>query len=196
MSTAYQRTRQKHAAQLFNNAFSVDSTWNNFTENVSLCSNSHTTTSGASTASGFDNLITSSLSAVSLAAARIQMVNFRGDRAERISVMPSTLIIPPDLYQIAYEIVESDGAPDTANNNANVHKGMYNIIEWNYLTDVNNWFLADSTMMKDSVTWVDHTTMEFAMVEEFDTFVGKWRLYARYGHGHNDWRWILGSQVS
>lgn len=61
LATAYQRTRQKHGAQLFNNAFSVDSTWNNFTENVALCSNSHTTTSGASTASGFDNLATSAL---------------------------------------------------------------------------------------------------------------------------------------
>ena len=37
---------------------------------------------------------------------------------------------------------------------------------------------------------------EFAMVEDFDTLVGKWRLYSRYGHGHNDWRWVLGAQVS
>lgn len=196
MATAYQRTRQKHAAQIFNNAFAIDTTWNSFTENVALCSNSHTTTSGASTAAGFDNLVTSALSAVSLAAARVQMVNYRGDRAERISVMPDTLIIPPDLYQIAYEIVESEGVPDTANNNANVHKGQYTTIEWNYLTDTNNWFLADSTMMKDALTWVENTSMEFAMVEDFDTFVGKWRLYARYGHGHNEWRWVLGAQVS
>lgn len=196
MATAYQRTRQKHGALLFNNAFSVDTTWNSFSENVALCSDSHTTTSGASTASGFDNLVTSALSAVALAAARIQMVNFRGDRAERISVVPSMLVIPPDLYQTAFEIVESSGQPDSANNNANVHKGRYDVVEWNYLTDVNNWFLIDETTMKDAVLWIDRVAAEFAMVEDFDTLVGKWRLYARYGHGHNDWRWILGAQVS
>src|SRR3990167_6601347 len=50
LATAYQRTRQKHAAQLFNNMFNVDTTWNSFTENVALCSNSHTTrSSGVST---------------------------------------------------------------------------------------------------------------------------------------------------
>jgi phage major head subunit gpT-like protein len=196
LATAYQRTRQKHAAQTFNNMFSVDTTWNSHTENVALCSNSHTTTSGASTASGFDNLITAALSTVSLTAARIQMVGFRGDRAERISVMPDGILIPPDLYHIAFEIVESMGQPDSANNNANVHEGAYQVQEWNYLTDVNNWALFDSTMMKDGLKWVERIGSEFAMVEDFDTLIAKWRLYCRYGLGHNDWRWILGAQVS
>lgn len=197
LATAYQRTRQKHGASLFNNAFSVDNTWNAWSEGVSLCNDAHTTTStGVSTATGFDNNITSSLSAVSLAAARIQMRTFRGDRAERIDVMPDTLVIPPDLYQTAFEIVESQGVPDSANNNRNVHNGKYKVIEWNYLTDTNNWFIADSTMMKDAVKWVDRTPSEFGMVEDFDSLIGKWRLYARYSLGFNDWRWILGSQVS
>ena len=50
------RTRQTHASRLFNSAFSVDTMFYNNSEAVALCSNSHTTTSGASTASGFDNL--------------------------------------------------------------------------------------------------------------------------------------------
>jgi phage major head subunit gpT-like protein len=196
LATAVQRTRQKHGAQLFNNAFSLDTTWNSFTENVPLCSNSHTTTSGASTATGFDNLATTALSATALAAARIQMVNFRGDRAERISIKPDLILYPPDLYQQAFEIVESLGLPDTPNNNRNVHEGQYKLVEWNYLTDTNNWFLIDQVMMKDALYWVDRVTAEFAMVEEFDTLVGKWRVYERYGQGHNEWRFVLGSQVT
>ncbi len=196
LATAYQRTRQKHGAQLFNNAFSNDTTWNSYTENVALCSDSHTTTSGASTGQGFDNLVTTALTAVGLASARVQMINFRGDRAERISVVPGKILIPPDLYEIAFEITESAGKVDTANNNANVHKGRYDVVEWIYLTDTNNWFLIDDTMMKDSLFWFDRVQKEFAMVEDFDTLVAKWRLYARYGHGHNDWRWVLGAQVS
>ena len=196
LAMAYQRTRQKHAAQLFTNAFSGVSTWLTGGDGVALCSNSHTTTSGASTSSGFDNLITSSLSAVSLTAARIQMRGFRGPNAERISIMPSKLLVPVDLYDIAYEITESQGKPDTANNNANVHYGKYVTTDWEYLTDVNDWFLMDDDMRKQQVFWIDRIPYEFAQVEDLDTLVGKWRLRARYGAGWGDWRWCLGSQVA
>lgn len=197
MATAYSRTRQKHAAQVFTSAFSVDSTWNTFAEAVALCSNSHTSAhTSTSTTTGFDNLGTAALSAVAVASTRISMVGFRGDRAERISVMPDGLVVPPNLYETAFEIVESSGKVDTANNNANVHQGRFEVTEWNYLSDVNDWFMTDRTAMKDSLRWFEHTPIEHAMVEDFDTLTAKWRVYARYGHGHNDWRWVFGNQVS
>ena len=197
MSTAYQRTRQKHAAQTFNNGFSVDATWNNFTENLAIFSNSHTTrASGVSTATGFDNLITTAFSAVALAAAQIQMWDFRDDRGNRMTINPTAIIHPNALYDLVWEVIKSSGKPDVSTNNANVHEGAYTGIRWEYLTDTNNWFLVDEVMMKDSLTWFDREADEFAMVEDFDTLVGKWRLYARYGHGHSDWRWGLGAQVS
>jgi len=196
LALAWARTRQKHAASTFNNAASVDTTWNSFTENVALISDSHTTRSGASTASGFDNLTTAALSTVSLAAANIQFQGFRDDRANRMSVAPSMILYPPNLYQTAFEIVESAGVPENANNARNVHEGKYRLVQWNYLTDTNNWFLIDESMMKDALTWVERVTSEFAMVEDFETLVGKWRLYGRYGLGHRDWRWILGGIVS
>ena len=190
------RRRQTDAARPFNQAFSVDSFFYTNSEGVALCSNSHTTTSGASTSTGFDNLVTTSLSAVAVASARIQMVQFRGDRAERISVMPDSLLIPPDLYEIAFEISQSEGKVDTANNNRNVHKGQYSVKEWNYLTDSNNWFMMDSKMMKDfGLIWVERVKGEFGFIEDFDTLIGKWRAYARYGNGHVDWRWIVGASV-
>ena len=190
------RRRQTDAARPFNNAMSVDTFFYTNSEGVSLCSNSHTTTSGASTAVGFDNLVTTSLSAVSLAAARIQMVQYRGDRGEIISVNPDLLMFPPDLYEVAFEITNSMGKVDTANNNVNVHKGQYKTKEWNYLTDSNNWFLIDSAMMKDfGLVWVERVKGEFGFIEDFDTLLGKWRAYARYGNGHIDWRWITGASV-
>ena len=196
LAQAAQRTRQKHAARIFNNAFSVDSFFYNNSEGVSICSDTHTTNSGASTAAGFDNLTTSSLSAVSVTAARIQMRGFRGDVGERLSIMPNKLIIPPDLYEIAYEIAESEGKIDTANNNANVHKGKYEVSDWEYLTDTNNWFMLDGSAQKDSLTWFDRVPLEFAMAEELDTLIAKWRAYMRYSCAWWDWRFILGGSVS
>lgn len=196
LATSAQRTRQRHAAQLLNNAFSVDNTFAVNSEGVALCSDSHTTTSGASTASGFDNKGTSALSATAVAAARIAMVGFRGDQAERISIMPDEIWIPNALYEQAHEIVTSLGKLDVATNNTNVHKDQYKIVEWNYLTDDNNWFMADSGMRKQSTHWVDRISLEFAMAEDFDTMIAKWRAYMRYSSAYSDWRWIFGSQVS
>ena len=196
LSTSYQRTRQKHAASLLNNAFSLDGTWLNHTEGVPLCSNSHTTTSGASTATGFDTLITGGFSAVNIIAARMQMLQVRGDQAERIAVMPDELWVPVELEHLAYEYVESAGQPDSANNNANFLEGKYQVKVWNYLTSAKNWFMTDSTMRKDAAIWFDRVAVEFAMVESFDELIGKWRAYARYGLGWNDWRWITGASVA
>jgi len=196
LAQAAQQTRQKHAARIYNNAASVDSFFYNNTEGVALVSDSHTTNSGASTATGFDNMTTSSLSAVSLAAARIQMRGFRNDVAERISVMPDRLVVPVDLVHIAQEIVESEGQPDTANNNINVHKGKFTVLDWEYLTDANNWFLEDSRMRKRSLIWYDRIPLEFAMAEELDTLIAKWRAYMRYSFAWYDWRYILGGIVS
>lgn len=196
LARATQRTRQKFGARVFNNAFSVDTKWNNNTEAVAMCSNSHTTTTEASTASGFDNLTTSALSATAVAAMRIQMRGFRDSAANRIDVEPNEMLIPPDLYEEAYEIVESMGKVDQDTNNRNVHKGRYTIKEWNYLTDTNNWFMMDSALRGDALHWLDRISAEMAMVEDFDTLIAKWRIYFRLGNGHSDWRFICGASVS
>jgi phage major head subunit gpT-like protein len=192
----YKRRRQKDAARIFVNAFSVDSYFYNHSEGVALCSDSHTTTSGASTAVGFDNKMTAAFSAVALAAAFIQMQGFRGDAAQVLDIRPDEIWYPTSLYEQVYEVVKSMGKVDTANNNKNVHKGGYTGVDWEYITDTNDWWMVDSSMMKDALKFVDRVKAEFGMIEDFDTLVGKWRLYARYGLGWNDWRWVLGSQVS
>lgn len=197
LAQAAVRTRQKHAARIFNSAFSVDGAgFYTHSEGVALCSNAHTTTSGASTASGFDNLGTAALTATAVAAARIQMVGFRGDQAERISVMPDELWYPPNLYEEAWEIVSSAGKLDTGNNNANVHQQQYSLHEWNYMTDTDNWFMCDGAMRRMHLHWTDRIPLEFAMIEDFDTLVAKWRGYMRYAFAWTDWRWIFGAQVS
>ena len=197
LGLAYARTIQTHAAAFLNNAFSVDTTWNSFTENVALCSNSHTTrNTSASTTSGFDNLVTAALNTVSLVAMRIQFRGFRDDAGNRGTFLPNMLIIPVDLCQQAYEIIESMGVPEDANNAANYNQGRYTVVEWEYLTDVNNFFIADERLMKQSNLWYQRIPYEFAMVEDFDSFSGKWRVRARHGQGHRDWRFLLGAQVA
>lgn len=196
MAESLHRTRQKHGARIFNNAFSIDSLFYSHSEGVALCSNSHTTTSGASTASGFDNLTTASLTATAVFALRLQMIGYRGDQAEKIDIMPDELWYPPDLSEQAFEIVKSQGKVDTANNNRNFHEGRYKTYEWNYMTDTNNWFMCDSSLRRQFLFWCDRIPAEFAMVEDFDTLVAKWRGYGRWAMTYVNWRWLGGSQVT
>jgi len=190
------RRRQVDAARPFNNAFSVDNFFYNNSEGVAMCSNSHTTTSGASTTTGFDNLVTTTLSAVALFSAYTQMRQFKGDRAEVIECMPDELLIPVDLAEIAYEITKSAGKVDTANNNVNYLNNKFKVTEWLYLTDSNNWFLMDSRMRKDfGLIWINRVKGEFGFVEDFDSLVGKWRAYCRHGNAHLEWRFVLGASV-
>ena len=194
------RLRQIHRVRPFVNAFSVDTYFYTNSENVAMCSNSHTTTSGASTTNGFDNYVTTALSATSVAALRIQMIKHRNDQGQEIGIMPDTLYIPVDLYETAYEIVASAGKVDQATNNANVHYGQYKLIEDLWLStrgDTNNWFMMDSKLMKRwGLLWVERNKGEFGMVEDFDTLLGKWRAYMRWGNSHLDWRWVSGAEVS
>ncbi len=190
------RTRQKHAATVWNSAFSSGSSFYVNSEGVALCSNSHTTTSGASTGTGFDNLGTAALSAAAVSAARTQMRGFRGDQAERITVMPNELLVPPDLQDRALEITKSEKDPESANNAINPQSGRYSLIDWEYLSDTNNWWLMDSGMRRKSVYWVDRVSKEFGRVEDFDTMVAKFRCYMRYSLAWTDWRFIFGAEVS
>ena len=190
------RTREKHAARVLNLAFSNDTLFYVNSESVALCSDSHTTNSGASTTNGFDNLTTAALTTVAVAAARIQMVGFRGDQADRIDVMPDELWYPPSLYEKAFEIISSSGNPANANNADNVHQKAYTGHEWRYLNDTNNWFMMDSRVRARMLHWVDRIPLEYGMIEDFDTLVAKFRAYMRYSTAWTDWRFILGAEVS
>jgi len=196
LAKSARRLRQKHAARIFDNAFSVDTYFYVNSEGVALCSDSHTTTSGASTAAGFDNKTTASLTATAVAASRIQMVGFRGDVAEKLDMKPDELWFPPNLYEQAFEIVSSMGKVDVATNNRNVHYGSYTLYEWNYLNDTNNWFMCNGAARKEMLFWSDRVAIEFAMIEDFDKLIAKWRGYGRWGNCYTDWRWVVGAQVS
>lgn len=192
---------EHNASRLFRLAFSVDTFFFTHSENVALCSNSHTNRSGASTAVGFDNLTTTALSAVNLTAMRILGAKFRNPNALRTNFMADTLLVPPDLYDVGYEITGASGKVDTALNNPNIHQGQFRLIVWDYLTgdansETNNYFLIDSQKMAQHVAWIQRVPLEDALSSDFDTMMGKYRTYERNGMKSSGWRWVVGANVA
>ena len=120
----------------------------------------------------------------------VQMMDFRDDQAGRIEMNPDQLWVPTDLWEAAEEIRLSSGQLDTAQNNANVWQGKFETFRWQYLNDANNWSLHDSRKRAKYLHWVDRIPLEFAMIEDFDTFIAKFRAYMRYANVWTNWRWL------
>jgi hypothetical protein len=190
LSDSVWRTREIDAARMFNTAFSVDTKFYVNSEGVALCSDSHTTTSGASTSSGFDNKGTTAFSAVALTAAVKQMDKFLGDQGQILRVDPSLILHGTNIYDQVWEVIHSQGKPDSAEN------GQFKSRKWNYLnTNPNDWFLIDEGLMKQFLIWSDRISPEWGSVEDFETFIWKVRIYMRYAMCWTNWRWIFGSEV-
>lgn len=193
------RTREKGAASVFNNAFTSTTNNDGYSslgpDGVVLCSASHPRSADDSTTQS--NTISSALSESALSSARVTMIKYTDDRGDIMDVMPDLLLVPPDLQDTALKVTGSMLEPASANNAINPQSnGRYRVVVWHYLTDTNNWFLADSARMRQALRWYDRIPLEFAREEDFDTLVAKFRGYMRYSYGFTDWSWLLGSNVA
>jgi len=191
LAIAAQRRRESDAAALFENAF--DSNYEG-PDGKPLCATDHPSKApdGPSERS---NKGTDALSHTSLQETKNEMRGFVDDRGGKISVVPDTLLVPVELEETAWELIESEGKVDTNENNPNIHYGKYKLIVWDYLEDSSNWFLIDSRYAALFLNWFDRVPLEFAMEEDFDTLVAKFRAYMRYNAGWSDWVWIYGHEV-
>ena len=193
------RTQEKLGAEPFAYAFSSAFTFQTSEEGVALCSDSHTTKSTVSTATGFDNLGTDTFSKSAIAAARIAIAGFKNNIGERIDIPQDlALVVPTFLHDQAMEITGSTLDPESANNTINVHKGRYEVIEYPRLDDydTNNWFMVVKSRMKRDLLWVDRIKPELQTNWDFDTHQHEIGIYFRCGNGFKNWRWVYGSQVS
>jgi hypothetical protein len=107
-----------------------------------------------------------------------------------------TLVVPIGLFETAYELINSKGKVDTANNNFNFHTGRYKLIMWPRLTVSNNWFFLDSKMSKQFLLFWDRIKPEFAYDRDFDTMVAKWSVYYRANTQFTGHQWIFGHNVT
>jgi hypothetical protein len=198
MESAY-RVREKKAARAWQYAFSTSFDFMTSEEGVAWCSNSHTTKSGVSTSSGFDNLNTTALSKTAVAAARLAMRRFKTDIGERFEVSDDLwLIVPDNLADTAEEIAGTIKGLDTGDGNINPQYGRYRVIPYLRLDDVdtNNWFMVDGQRLKKELIFYDRIKPEYKTDVDFDTYRGLQAVYMRISYGWKDWRSVLGSQVS
>lgn len=194
LATGAVRTREKHAASVFNNAFDSDYTG---PDSVALCASTHDL-SPTKTSSHQSNAGSTAFSYDAVIATRQAMREFTDDRGELISVNPDTILIPPELEDEAYTVVEAMGKPGTADNDPNFVRSQVNrVVVWDYLTDANNWFMIDSQLARLYNHWFDRVPLEFEMDPTSDfRLEARFRGYMRYSYGWSDWKWVYGHEVT
>jgi hypothetical protein len=200
LSISAKRTKEKYGASVFNNAFTGTGTITvnglsilTNSETLSLCNTAHTS-SASSTTQG--NYGTSALSPSAVEATRILGHGIKDDRDNIISVNYDTIMVPRNLEETAWVIINTTGKVDSAENNKNFHYGKYKLAVWDDLSDSNNWFMLDQAMSKMFLSWYTRIALEFNQDKSFDTYISKFSAYERYGWGWSDWRWLYGHKVS
>lgn len=189
LARAARRTAEYSAANVFNRAFNSSYTGGDSQE---LCSTAHPRSDGGSTQSNASSTgIT--LTESNLETARIAFRQQLDDRGMRIQVMPKVLLVPVDLEKDAKIITGSNLRSGTADNDANIYKGMFKVISWEYIT-VNNtvWFLLDTSQHK--INWFWRVKPEFKQDNAFDTGMALFKTRTRFSNGWSDWRGVWGSK--
>ncbi len=190
MAVSVARTQEKKAAGLYTNAFTTAGA-----DGVALCSDSHPYSPDDATTQS--NAGSTAMSATSIEATRrLAHTSIFNDRGELASVNYDTIICSVAKEETAWEIINSAGKVDTANNNRNFHKGRYNLAVWDRLTDTDNWFFQDTKLAKMFFIWWDRVKPEFQYHRDFDTYMAKWSVYARYNLDFYAFQPIYGHNVS
>lgn len=184
--------RENLAWGLFNDAF-TGATYTGL-DGLSLCNTSHTYLKFSGVQSNMQNPGVA-LSVTGLEAIMTQARTLRDESGRRTPVRLGTLLIPPALEHLAYQLLESEKEPFTADNQVNSVKRSRSglgAVAVPFFTDTDAWFLTTS---KDqhSLTWYDR--MKLTMDSEKDGPT-KDRLYDacyRASVCFRDWRGVWGS---
>ncbi len=181
-------TRQYYGAQTFNQAFNATFAG---PDSVALCSASHPIAPGSS--SVWVNAGTKKLNATNLETTRNLMKAWTDDKGNLLAINPDLLIVPSSQRKAALVIADSTGEPDTTDNNINIWHGSVDVIEFDFLTDPDAWFLVDSERMAAFLNWYDRRIAKLEQDKEnFNSEVGAYKVVNRFSKGWDEASFIFG----
>jgi phage major head subunit gpT-like protein len=197
LGRAARATIETKAAEIFNNAFTV----NGF-DGQPLISANHKRLDGGtmsnrlSADAGLGVAADGALSDKNLKAALIQTRKQVDDKGILIQVQPKILVVPPALEYTARTILGSNNISTTGNgtgitNDKNIVQGQLKVVVMDYFTSSTNWFLIDPTVAELNFFW--RKRLEFKQEDDFSTMQAKYRGYMRFSAGYSDYRGIFGS---
>ncbi len=200
-------TIETYAAQPFNNPTSTAAftPWQTSTstgavgsapDGVALLSTSHPIVTGgvyANTPSA-----QCSLSLTALAASKLRLQKMQGSHGQMWPLQGQNLVVPPDLEQVADELLGSPTIPYLQTDTPNVVRKGLTRVTWSRLTGATSWYLfAKKASVPGAkghlllAIWRKRPT--FGRDNDFDSGDRRYKGRARIGFGAPDWRGVDGS---
>ena len=189
LAFSMRQTKENVLAGVYNLAFSGSALG---ADGVSLIATNHPTLSGNQS-----NLGTAAdISEVSVEDLVIQIMQMQNNRGMRISGLPMSLHVPPQLWFEANRIYNSVLQNDTANNAINVLRatGAFprGIQVNHYFSSATAYFIR--TNVPNALTYFERDPISFDQDNDFDTKNAKAACYERYSGFWADWRGLFGNQ--
>lgn len=145
---------------------------------------------------GVQNNILNPVGEISVLAVRLALTQFRrfldDTGVRRVQLIPKWLVHPPEEEYNVLEILRSAGRPDTANRADNVVRNALTPFVWDYLTDVNNWFVL-SDKSQHYLKFYDRIGFTVDEYMDDDTMIQWVRGRMAFSFGHSHWIGTLGS---
>ena len=188
--------REDAVATVYNNAF----TSGTGTDGTYLCNSAHNLINSTSTG---DNALTDVLEADGLKAAFTLGRRIVNESNIIVPIMYDTLVIPPELEEIAIQLVVNEAKPGTANRDINVYsKDSSNVSNYTsrikriivnpYFDSITAWFLIASQGECKPVTYErQDITFNLERDPHTNAFLHQGRM--RMVAGHSDWQDVIGS---
>ena len=189
LGRSFRRWQERSAALIFNRAFNSSYLGGDSQE---LISTVHPRADGG-TAQSNASATGITLTEANLETAINAMRDQRDDKGMFIDVMPDTLLVPIQLRKTARLITESPYRQGTADNDSNIYKGEFKVIDWLFMDgSATQWFLIDSS--QHELNWFWRVKPEFKQDDSFDTDMALYKARARWSNGWSDWRGFWGSR--
>lgn len=178
-------------ADIWNNGFTV-----NGYDGVPLFASNHPNYKGSGTQSNLLGGATPTPATLSVLAYRQMLTQYRRFFDEtgvrRIQVLPEILMVPPEEEHNANEIVKSPDRPDTANRAKNVVMNKTRVEVYDYLTDINNWFIGP-TQNYNKIRGFWRRTIDIKTYEDEDSETNWVQAVFRYAQGYDGWLGWIGT---
>jgi hypothetical protein len=190
LAVSARQTQEILGVAVLNSAF--DNTVVGFKAGEALCETAHTLLNSGLTVSN-KHATDASLGVAALQSLRIIMEKTVDEAAAPIPIRPSTLVIPPDLMNVAAEILRSAQKPFTGDNTVNILSGEFGFTVNHYLGSTTRyWLLAE----EHDMNVFKRNRPEFSNGDDFPTGDALFKVYLREGSGYGDWRGVAGSDAS
>lgn len=189
LAFSMRQTKENIGANVFNRAFNGTYTGG---DGVSMISASHPTLNGNAS-----NQLTvaADLSEAAIENMVIQIMQTTNSRGMKVSNLPQSLHVPPQLWFEANRILKSVLQNDTSNNAINVLRATNafpkGIKVNHYFSSATAWFIR--TNVPRGLQHFTREEVSFDQDNDFDTKNAKAACYERYAFGWTDWRQAFGT---